>query len=90
MRISLSGGGYGWPQPLLAGGIPTPGSGVGVAVGFGVGASVTTGVVGVDDELPPHAASAMSAQAAQKARMEGLDFKNMLLWGSPMIGALEV
>jgi hypothetical protein len=42
--IWISGGGYGSPQPLLAGGMPKPGVGVGVGVGIGTG--VGTGVVG--------------------------------------------
>ena len=60
------------PQPLLSGGMPTPGCGVGV--GAGVGTGVGTGVVGVAGALPlPQATCAMSAPAAQNKRMEGFN-----------------
>jgi hypothetical protein len=85
--IPWRGGGYGLPQPLLSGGMLESGVGVGAGVGVAMG-GVGMGVVPVAG-VPPQAASAMSAPAAQKRAMEGLSLTYSSLHSDPKIGALE-
>src|SRR5512143_736175 len=87
----LIGGGYGFPQPLPAGG--TLGSGVGV--GTGVGAGVGTGVGGVVGVAapPPQLARATAKKAAMTAsratRATGLGTSTFMAWTPRLARRLE-